>query len=57
MPKYEYRHQELYRNVRIDVRAHTSKDLIRKEEKKREEIYNSSETHFIFNVWQHIWAE
>lgn len=38
MAKYEYRHQELYRNVKIDVRAHTSKELIRKVEKKREEV-------------------
>lgn len=36
--KYEYRHQEIYKGVKIDKRAHTSKDLIRKVEQKRAEI-------------------
>lgn len=35
---YEYRHRETYKNVKIDCRAHTSGDLIRKVERRRSEI-------------------
>lgn len=38
MAKYEHRHQEWYRDVKIDVKAHTSKELISKVEKRRAEI-------------------
>lgn len=36
--KYEHRHREVYRNVRIDVKAHTSKELHDKVSKKKAEI-------------------
>lgn len=35
---YKYRHREVYRNVRIDVKAHTSKELLAKVQKKKDEI-------------------
>ena len=35
---YEYRHREIYRNVPIDCKAHSSGDLIKKVEAKRAEI-------------------
>ena len=38
MAEYEHRHQEVYRDVKIDCKAHTTADLIRKVEKRRAEI-------------------
>lgn len=36
--KYEYRYQELYKGKRIDVRAHTNKDLMKKVSAKKKQI-------------------
>lgn len=36
--KYKYRHQETYKDVRIDVRANDLNDLIKKLDKKKEQI-------------------
>lgn len=38
MTKYKHRHQEVYRGVNIDCKANTSKELIAKVEKKKNEI-------------------
>lgn len=35
---YKYRHREVYRNVRIDVKARTSKELLEKVQRKKDEI-------------------
>ena len=38
MTKYEFRHREKYRNVSIDIRAHTEEDLLFKVSQKKAEI-------------------
>lgn len=36
--KYKYRHQELYKDVRIDVKSNSKSDLIRKVQNKKDKI-------------------
>ncbi len=36
--KYEYRHREVYKDVQIDIRAHSTGELIEKVQKRKEQI-------------------
>lgn len=55
---YKYRHTEVYKGVRIDKRANTTKELLEKVQRKKQEINDGGvNSNTLFGSYAYKWAE